>query len=232
MEDDAYPSEAELAAGLGREEPEAMVAFARRYGPRIDGVLRRLHIGAGDRDELVVKVTRSVVHQATQQTIHRLGAYTVTAAMNAGRSLLRSRRHLRQVGWERVERLERLGPARRRGSPMEGLAQHAAWVELEATAAGRMAGRNRQAARLARAALATLPEADRRLLLLRAEEFEYEEVACFLGDGEEPLKLPALRQRHRRALGRFRKAYNRLADAEPVEVRRELQACGMRSMTE
>jgi len=222
MTQDEYPSDAELAAGLRRNEDAAKVAFVRRYQPRIDMILQRLRIGAADRDELFFKVTERVIAQAVQKPISKLGSYTMSAALNAGRDFLRGRGSVKQTGLASFERIEQLGGTK---------SVHPLIQELRGSidGSGLLASRNAQAVRLMEEALGELSENDQAVLLMRAKEMSYEEIGHLLQGSDCSIDDRALRQRHKRALVRLKDAYNRRADAAPREVQRELEACGLRT---
>jgi RNA polymerase sigma factor (sigma-70 family) len=211
MAAEGYPSDAELVAGLGRGESEAVGAFIERYGPPIRARLRRFRMGDDDLDDRSVRVVQKVIRRITgSQPVTNLRAYVAKAATNEG------------IDWARKQRLQ---PKLEDGVDLSRLP--ADRVHIDAIRTDQLGDveyfpRNPDAARVLEEALASLEPWERVLLILHEKGESYADIALILKDERTPVKEATWRKRHERAHEKLLDACRRLAAGKP-DVMRALQ---------
>lgn len=215
-QDSPYPSDAELVAGLLREEPAAAVAFVRRFGPEIEARLERFGMEASERDLLVDRVAEKVIRNVTGMNPRtNLRSYVAIAALNAGRDWARAR-----------ARRPRLAA----GVDCDELGAddvHVDTVQTDQLDPSSFAGRNRDAVRLMHDAMADLADHEVAVLLLRSEGYEYSEIALMLGGAIGPEKENTWAKRYERAKEKLKRSFSERAARERDEVRALLEGQGL-----
>lgn len=211
MPSEAYPSDAELVAGLGRHESEAVGVFIERFGPPIRARLRRFRMGDDELDDRAVRVVEKVIRRITgNEPVTNLRAYVARVATNEG------------IDWARKQQRE---PKFEDGVDVSRLSVehvHVDAVRVDQLGDAEYVPRNPEAAGVLEQALASLEAWERVLLILHHKGESYADIAEILKDETTPAKETTWRKRRERAYEKLLEACRRLAAGKP-EVMRALE---------
>ena len=209
MSRNEYGSEAALGQGLQAGDPEAARVFVERFLPRIRNTLRKVMYAAdgyepSDLEDVALDVVHSVVSKCSgTQPRTNLRGYVETATLRAGLDWRKSNRR----------RFETESDVQAVDVSHDG-------VHTDVRAGGDF--HPHPAIALQPEVVSVLTDAQqvlkpehRQLLDLRAQGYEYDEIDILLGDPDQPIKEATWRQRHKRALDRYRAECERLVSDHP-----------------